>query len=161
MLKWMNEHLEEALMTIMLLLITVIISYSVIMRYIFNNSPSWAEEITRFLFIWSSFISIGLCVRLQSSIRIDLLLTALSEKNTKILLAIVNLIIIAVLLYWLKGGVNVTRTLIRSGQTSPALLIPMWTIYGSSVVGFTLGIIRCAQQVCINIAGLKSAEGGK
>ena len=56
MLKWINDHLEEMLMTLLLFLITSIISYSVIMRYIFNDSPSWAEEITRFFFIWSAFL---------------------------------------------------------------------------------------------------------
>ena len=49
-----------------------------------------------------------------------------------------------------------------NGQTSPALLVPMWLIYGSSTVGFSLAIIRSAQQVLINIAGLKACRmGGK
>lgn len=162
MLKWINDHLEEMLMTLLLFLITSIISYSVIMRYIFNDSPSWAEEITRFFFIWSAFLSIGLCIRRQSSIRIDILLTALSEKGRCLLLVFVNIFIIAVMLYWLKGAVNVTKTLMDNGQTSPALLVPMWLIYGSSTVGFSLAIIRSAQQVLINIAGLKACRmGGK
>ena len=162
MLKWINDHLEEMLMTLLLFLITSIISYSVIMRYIFNDSPSWAEEITRFFFIWSAFLSIGLCIRRQSSIRIDILLTALSEKGRCLLLVFVNIFIIAVMLYWLKGSVNVTKTLVDNGQTSPALLVPMWLIYGSSTVGFSLAIIRSAQQVLINIAGLKACRmGGK
>ena len=162
MLKWINDHLEEMLMTLLLFLITSIISYSVIMRYIFNDSPSWAEEITRFFFIWSAFLSIGLCIRRQSSIRIDILLTALSEKGRCLLLVFVNIFIIAVMLYWLKGAVNVTKTLVDNGQTSPALLVPMWLIYGSSTVGFSLAIIRSAQQVLIHIAGLKACRmGGK
>ena len=162
MLKWINDHLEEMLMTLLLFLITSIISYSVIMRYIFNDSPSWAEEITRFFFIWSAFLSIGLCIRRQSSIRIDILLTALSEKGRCLLLVFVNIFIIAVMLYWLKGAVNVTKTLVDNGQTSPALLVPMWLIYGSSTVGFSLALIRSAQQVLINIAGLKACRmGGK
>ncbi len=160
MLKWINDHLEEMLMTLLLFLITSIISYSVIMRYIFNDSPSWAEEITRFFFIWSAFLSIGLCIRRQSSIRIDILLTALSEKGRCLLLVFVNIFIIAVMLYWLKGAVNVTKTLVDNGQTSPALLVPMWLIYGSSTVGFSLAIIRSAQQVLINIAGLKACRMG-
>ena len=162
MLKWINDHLEEMLMTLLLFLITSIISYSVIMRYIFNDSPSWAEEITRFFFIWSAFLSIGLCIRRQSSIRIDILQTAHSEKGCCLLLVFVNIFIIAVMLYWLKGAVNVTKTLVDNGQTSPALLVPMWLIYGSSTAGFSLAIIRSAQQVLINIAGLKACRmGGK
>ena len=155
MLKWVNDHLEETIMAVLLFLITAIISYSVIMRYI---SPSWAEEITRFFFIWSAFISIGLCIKRQSSIRIDILLTVLSEKACRVLLILVNIFIIAVFAYWLKGAVSVTKTLINNGQTSPALLVPMWIIYGSSVVGFALGIVRCAQQVFINAAELRNGR---
>ena len=40
-------------------------------------------------------------------------------------------------------------------RTSPALLVPMWVIYGSSVVGFSLAIFRSAQQFLINIKGGK------
>ena len=158
MLKWVNDHLEETIMAILLFLITAIISYSVIMRYVFNDSPSWAEEITRFFFIWSAFISIGLCIKRQSSIRIDILLTVLSEKACRVLLILVNVFIIAVFSYWLKGAVSVTKTLINNGQTSPALLVAMWIIYGSSVVGFALGIVRCAQQVFINAAELRNGR---
>ena len=158
MLKWVNDHLEETIMAVLLFLITAIISYSVIMRYVFNDSPSWAEEITRFFFIWSAFISIGLCIKSQSSIRIDILLTVLSEKACRVLLILVNVFIIAVFAYWLKGAISVTKTLINNGQTSPALLVPMWIIYGSSVVGFALGIVRCAQQVFINAAELRNGR---
>ena len=155
MLRWLDDHLEEFLMAVLLLLITVIISYSVVMRYVFNDSPTWAEEITRFFFIWSAFLSIGLCIRRQSSIRIDILLTAITEKQRNMLLAGVNLFVIIVMAYWLYGAVNVTRTLMNNGQTSPALLVPMWVIYGSSVVGFSLEIFRSAKQFLINIKGGK------
>ena len=166
MLHWLNQHFEEFIMTILLFLITSIISYSVIMRYVFNDSPSWAEEITRFFFIWSAFLSIGLCIKLQSSIRIDILLTALSPKGSAALLSAVNIFIICVMAYWLKGALSVTKTLIDNGQTSPALLVPMWMVYGSSVVGFTLAIIRSAQQLFLCIGKMRagcpvSAEGGK
>ncbi|MEG1825597.1 MAG: TRAP transporter small permease [Cloacibacillus sp.] len=151
MLHWLNEHFEESLMTALLFFITLIISYSVVMRYIFNDSPSWAEEITRFLFIWSAFLSIGLCIKRQSAIRIDILLTMVSEKTSKRLFAAVNLFIIAVMCYWLKGAVTVTGTLMDNGQTSPALLVPMWLVYGASVAGFAIAVFRSAQQFYINI----------
>lgn len=153
-------------MTILLFLITAIITYSVTMRYVFNDSPTWAEEITRFLFIWSAFLSIGLCIKLQTSIRIDILLAALSQRGTALLLAAVNIFVICVMLYWLKGALSVTKTLMDNGQTSPALLVPMWMIYGSSVVGFSLAVFRGAQQLCRNItdyraAGSAAREGGR
>jgi TRAP-type C4-dicarboxylate transport system permease small subunit len=110
MIKWINDHLEEFVMTVLLFLITAIITYAVIMRYVFNDSPSWAEEVTRFIFIWSAFLSISLCIKRQSSIRIDILLNVLSERGRTVLLMCVNIFVAVVLAYWLKGAVNVTRT---------------------------------------------------
>ncbi len=159
MLKWLDDYFEEALLTILLILITATTTYSVVMRYVLNNALSWAEEITRFFFIWSAFLSIGLCIKRQSSIRFDILLNALSEKYRDILQIGVNVFLVLVFIYWVNGAVSVTKTLINNGQTSPALLIPMWTVYGASVVGFALGIIRSVQQIFLLYADMKRKAG--
>ncbi len=157
MLKWLDDYFEEALMTVLLVLITVTISYSIFMRYALNNALSWGEEITRFFFIWSAFLSIGLCIKRQSSIRIDMLLSALSPKQRDYLQILVNGFMVLVFVYWLKAALKVTHGLIFvNPQTSAALNVPMWTIYGSSVVGFGLGIIRSAQQIYYLCKGLRA-----
>lgn len=157
MLKWLDNYLEEALMTIFLVLITLTTTYTIFMRYALNSAPSWGEEISRFFFIWSSFLSIGLCIKRQSSIRIDMLLGALSDKQKDYLQIFVNAFMIVIFLYWLSAAMKVTQALIFvNPQTSPALNFPMWIIYGSSVVGFGLGIIRSAQQIYYNCKALKN-----
>ena len=153
-MKWLDEHLEETIMMVFLAGITIIFSYAIIMRYLFNNAPSWAEEISRMMFVWSSFLSIGLTIRRQSAIRIDALLSALPHKGKCILQILVHAFLIAVFVYWFRGGVHVVQTLIANGQTSPALLIPMWIVYSCTVVGFGLGIIRCIQQIIFNLKAL-------
>ena len=156
MLKWLDDYLEEALMTVLLVLITVTTTYSIFMRYALNNALSWGEEITRFFFIWSAFVSIGLCIKRQSSIRIDILLGALSEKQRDYLQILVNAFMIVIFLYWFNAAMKVTQNLIFvNPQTSATLRVPMWTIYGSSVVGFGLGIIRSLQQIYYCCKGLK------
>ncbi len=160
-LRWLDEHFEETCMSILLFLITAIIAYGVFMRYILNNSPSWAEEITRYCFIWSAFLSISFCIRKNSSIRIDLLLTSLPPALQKANLILVDLILIAVMSYWLKGALGVTDMLFQSGQSSPALLIPMWTVYGASIVGFSLTILRCVQHLVQTLRCCPINDGGK
>ena len=160
-LKWLDEHFEETCMSVLLFLITAIIAYGVFMRYVLNNSPSWAEEITRYCFIWSAFLSISFCIRKGSSIRIDLLLESLPPKWKIANMAFVDIALIAVMIYWLKGALGVTDMLFESGQSSPALLIPMWTVYGASVVGFLLTILRCAQHLFKTISCSAVSDGGK
>ena len=37
-IRWLNQHFEEALLTILLIIMVLVMGYQVAMRYIFNNS---------------------------------------------------------------------------------------------------------------------------
>ena len=60
-LHYLDEYLEEFLMVISLIAMTLIMGIQVFSRYILGMSLSWSEEITRYLFIWSAFLSVRLC----------------------------------------------------------------------------------------------------
>lgn len=153
LLRWLDNRFEETLMMLFLLLITVVMAYSVFMRYVFNDSLSWAEEISRYLFVWSAFISASLCLRKRSSIKIDMLLTALPPFAQRLMLIFGDLVMLGFFIVMLQGAVDSTSTLFRTGQTSPALLLPMYFVYFSMVVGFGLCIIRIFQRLYLLISG--------
>lgn len=146
-LKWLDEHFEETLLMVFLLLISIVMGYSVFMRYVMNDSPSWAEEITRYFFVWSAFLSLSFCLKRKSSIRIDMLLVHLLGRVKKFNLALIEITMLAFFVYMLHGAVNVTIGMIRSGQSSPALELPMHLIYGSAAAGFLLAIVRTLQNI--------------
>lgn len=146
-LKWLDNNLEETLMMIMLAVLTTVMGVSVITRYLMNNALSWAEEICRYLFIWSAFLSASLCLKKRSSIKIDMLMTALSRPMQRIMLIVGDFFMLAFFCYMLYGGWNVTMMMYTRNQTSPALLLPMWIVYGASVVGFSLAIVRILQRL--------------
>ena len=75
-LYYLDEYLEEFVMTIMLILMALIMGIQVTSRYVFGMSLSWSEEVTRYLFIWSAFISVSLCTKKCISIKIDQFLPA-------------------------------------------------------------------------------------
>lgn len=52
---WLDNYLEEFFMVISLILMTVIMGIQVFSRYVLGSAPSWSEEITRYLFVWSGF----------------------------------------------------------------------------------------------------------
>ena len=71
MLKWLDENLEEFLMVALLIAMTVIMGIQVFARYALGASLSWSEELTRYLFIWSGFISVSYCTKKCISIKIE------------------------------------------------------------------------------------------
>jgi len=152
-LRWLDNRFEETLLMWFLLLITVVMAYSVFARYVFNSALSWAEEICRYLFVWSAFLSASMCLRKRSSIKIDMLLTMFPPLFQRITLIVGDLVMLW--FFWLvfNGGWNTVQSLIRSGQTSPALLLPMYIVYFSLVVGFGLSIVRIFQRLYLLISG--------
>lgn len=60
-LHWLNENLEEFLLVILLIGMTLIMGIQVLCRYAFGMSLSWSEELTRYLFIWCGFLSVSYC----------------------------------------------------------------------------------------------------
>lgn len=50
-----------------------VVSLQVLLRYAFNSSLDWAEDIARLLFVWSIFLAIPLGVKQGSHIAIELL----------------------------------------------------------------------------------------
>ena len=58
-LHWLDENLEEFLLVVFLIAMTLIMGIQVLSRYVLGQSLSWSEEITRYLFIWSVFLSVS------------------------------------------------------------------------------------------------------
>lgn len=148
-LKWLDHKFEETVMMVALLLICIVFGYSVIMRYIFNDSLSWAEEICRYLFVWSAFLSASMCLKKRTSVKIDMLLLALPLKLQKALLIAGDLIMFAFFAYMLNAAWNVSYGMYSSpfGQTSPALMLPMWLVFSAAVVAFALCLVRLTQRL--------------
>lgn len=147
LLKWLDQRFEETAMMVMLAILSAIMGYSVVMRYVFNDSLSWAEEICRYLFVWSAFLSASLCLKRRSSIKIDMLLLALPPNMQRFMILVGDLVMLAFFSYMLYGAWGVTTGMYESGQTSPAIELPMYYVYVATIVGFGLCIVRLLQRI--------------
>ena len=71
-LKTLNK-IEDTALIAMFVAMVGIIFFQVIMRYVFNNSSSWSEELGKFLFVWLSWIGISIGHRRKEHIKITIL----------------------------------------------------------------------------------------
>ena len=62
---------ETVILGIITAFLVACIFIEVVCRYFFFISVPWAEELTRYLFIWSAFLSVSLCTRKCISIKVD------------------------------------------------------------------------------------------
>jgi TRAP-type C4-dicarboxylate transport system permease small subunit len=104
-----------------------IVSYMVVMRYIFSNSPRWGDELALLCMIWIAFFSASTAMKEDLHIRIKLWDLVLPPKAMKVLEVIVHLIVCAVLLVLIKYGVDLVE--LSASNVLPGSRLPMMLLY--------------------------------
>lgn len=151
-IKWLDEHFEEALMVVLLVMICCVELIQVIARNInFISSLTWAEEFCRFCWIWSVFISLPYTIRKGNMLRVSVLLDVFPAKVRGVINVAVEVVITLSMLLLAVNSVEVVNSIMQSGETSSAMLWPMWIVYSVMLLGFFLGALRGAQQVYLHI----------
>lgn len=146
LLHGLDEYLEEVLLVILLAGMAVIMGIQVFCRYVLSMSLSWSEELTRYLFIWAGFLSISYCTKRCISIKIEQFV-ALFPKRGKALFKVINHTVELVLFFYLLPfSWRYLYSAIATGQTSPALGIPMYLVQAAPLAGFLLAAVRILQR---------------
>jgi TRAP-type C4-dicarboxylate transport system permease small subunit len=156
-LKWLDENLEESILLVLLILMTCVMGVQVTMRYLFNASLTWSEEITRYMFVWSSFISVSYCIKKGIAIRIDQFTNMLPASAQKVLDVIARIVMLIFFAYVFKFAIEVVSATYANGQTSAALGLPMYLVQVSAVLGFGLAVVRILQGFWNDFKPTKSA----
>jgi TRAP-type C4-dicarboxylate transport system permease small subunit len=130
------EQTLDALIALLLAVITVSLIYQVFGRYVLGHAPGWSEEVARMLIVWLTMIGSAACLRGGSHIAIGVLVNALPERLRTIVLWVRDLAVLATagVLAW--SGARYAE--LNAAQDSPALEIPMSIAYASLCVGAVL-----------------------
>lgn len=144
--RWLDKHLEEILLFAMLCAMVVIMGIQITARYVFSSSLSWSEEITRYLFICSGFLSASFCVKKSASVKIDQLVQLLPGKGVHILRLVSYTIELIFFSYLIPFAWEYMMSGVKSGQLSPACGIPMYLIQSTAVISFILCVLRLIQK---------------
>ncbi len=162
MIKWLDEHLEETILVVLLILIACISMLQVIVRKIpFVPSLQWAEEFDRFMWIWSVFISLPYTIRMGNMLRVNVLLDLMPHTMRKTLSLIVDFVVcacMALLAYHSFGVIFGAKGIIASGELSPAMRWPMWIVYIVMLLGFIAATLRGIQMIIIHIKNFNVKE---
>jgi TRAP-type C4-dicarboxylate transport system permease small subunit len=145
-LRWLDQHFEEYVLSGLLVVIAVVMMLQVIMRYVFNASLSWAEEASRYAFVWSALISIGYTIKENSILKVDSLVESLPAGLKHLLVTSINVSVTLFFGYLFINSIPAILRVIRTGQTSPALKIPLGLIYFAAIAGFFLATVRSVQK---------------
>lgn len=160
-LKWLDNNLEKVIIGTLLTLMTIIMGIQVVSRYAFNSSLTWSEELTRYMFVWSGFISLPFTIKAGITLKIDQFYNMLPKGMRKGISLLNHVIMVIFFAFMTYNSIGVVQSAIASGQKSPALGLPMYLVQVSSVIGFSLAVIRSAQQIPLIMKEPVELAGGE
>ena len=157
-LHWLDENLEMYICIVLLALFSTILFIQVIMRYIFNNSLSWSEELARYLFIWLVFIGISYGSKQMKHLRIDVFLNIFPKKARPYVLILSDIIVMVFSAIVVYSAYTTVGKYIKTHMASPAIGVPLWMIHSAAIVGYCLTFIRQIQAIIYQYKHVKNPE---
>ena len=143
---FLDESLEESLLIALLIGMTMIMGIEVVSRYVFGMSLSWSEELTRYMFIWSGFLSVSYCSKKCLSIKIEQFVSIFPRRGNAIFKIVNHTFELIFFIYMIPIAFSYMMSAVESGQVSPACSIPMYYIQAAPFVSFILVAFRIVQR---------------
>lgn len=133
-------RLEDLSLMGMVALIALVLGAGVVMRYVFNDPITWAEEFVVTIFVWSVMVGVPSALRSRMHIRIDALILRLGPRARRVvgrLACVAGAVILAAAIY---AGWSHTAGV--WGSRTPMLGYSMGWIFVSMPIGFALTLFH-------------------
>ena len=137
------DKFEEYLLIGSLVFNVLLIFSQIFMRTIFNYSLSWTEELSRYIFIWQTWLGTSIALKYKQHIRVEILINIFKKaKNKKILEISVNLIWIAFSIFLLYAGTLLCKSMIARNVLSSGMRIPLVFVYSCLPISSLIVLIK-------------------
>lgn len=155
LLKKFNKF-EEIVLVSSLVLNVIIVFMQVIMRYFFNTSLTWSEELSRYIFIWQVWLGSSIAFVDNQHIRVDLIFSIFkSENSQKVLHLINNIIWFSFNMFLVYVGVKLLGSMNARNALSSGMRLPLVYVYAALPVSSFILAIRILFDSIDLISGKK------
>ena len=125
-----------------------IVSYEVIMRYLFNSPTIWVNEVSRFLQIWATYLALTYSFHKKDFIRITVIYDRLNENGKKILDFISFIFILIFSSFVVYYGWLIAYDSLKVGRTSSTILdVPSFLTELAIPLCFAFLVLRVILEV--------------
>ena len=125
-----------------------IVSYEVIMRYLFNSPTIWVNEVSRFLQIWATYLALTYSFQKKDFIRITVIYDRLNENGKKILDFISFIFILIFSSFVVYYGWIIAYDSLKVGRTSSTILdVPSFLTELAIPLCFAFLVLRVILEV--------------
>jgi TRAP-type C4-dicarboxylate transport system permease small subunit len=134
--------LGAAIGGILTAVMTLIVTYAVVLRYLLNRPIGWSEEISVYLMIWAVFLGTAYTLKEDAHIGVDLLMKKIPENMRPFLLLfhyVVGILFLSVLFY---KGVEMVDLSFMLDSRSMAIDFPLYISYLAVPFGAALLMLQ-------------------
>lgn len=118
---------ENAILIAMMIISTLIVCYSVFMRYIIDSPVIWSEELVCYLQVWIAFVGISYVARNQDDfIRFDFVLHRMKPKTKAIINVIERGILLVFMCVLTISSAQWLFSVYGYGGVSTPMKVPNW-----------------------------------
>ncbi|MES2957474.1 MAG: TRAP transporter small permease [Pseudomonadota bacterium] len=125
-------QLLKILMALALAVMVVLVFGNVVLRYAFNSGITISEEVSRWLFVWMTFLGAIVALKEHAHLGSDMLVSRLPTGGKKALLVIGHALMIYVT--WLIFSGSLEQAKINYEVAAPVTGAPLAILYGAGVV---------------------------
>lgn len=171
-LKWAKKAndallgVETVIMAVITFFLVAAIFIEVVCRYFLFISVAWAEELTRYLFIWLTYIGSAYAIYYGQHTEIDVLqqviLKSKSENREKGLKALRIAAIVSTFAFLVVFGkvfFDYMMVIWAKTQTSPTMHIPMGYIYLPVFIGTVMAAFHEVYMFLTEVFGKEEQNG--
>lgn len=153
------NHIEEVVVVICMVGITVLTFLAVLTRYVFNIPIAGADEMATFMFLWAALFGAAAGFKYNQHGSVPLIANLLPGRARRVADLAVLVVMALFFLFLAYYTWQFLGQSLRIGQTSPATGIPVWTVNAGIFVALLLCGLRCLVAIMRDLSGLPRYAG--
>ena len=132
----------------------------VISRTLLPKTPSWTEELARYLFIYMVAFGSSVAVHKKEFVAVDLIIDFLPKTIRKLIELVINIVLLLFVTFVLLKSV-LGFAIFEYRMVSTAMQVPMQYIYFSMIILFGLLILSFVMEILYQVKEILSSKGEK
>lgn len=138
------SHIEEWTLFIIVMAALISLFFNVVLRYGFNYTLAWSEELVRIVIIYSTFVGASVAVKQRAMIRIDAIVQIFPKLKTGLTFYtnILMLVFAGMMIFY---GYKMTHLQLLTHQKTIIMQIPLVIVYAIMPVTGVMVFLRTVQ----------------
>lgn len=144
-------RVEEGITLFFFAVMCLFVAVQLFFRFVLNHPLIFPEEISRYAYVWITFVGLSLATKTREHIRVDAGVDMLPQIWRRGVGVLVDGVSLAILLWLAYLGVRFM--LFSRMSISPALEIPLNLVYVAFPLGCVLAALRLSGQLAAGLRG--------